>query len=142
MKYRVLSINRQDDLVYENLLRLGECIVTKELRPMNHYLSSFYDKKEEKKNYEKIDYIRALGTMTDAEYEIWLYDLKKKLNRRRSYGPATRVINKYAGTKQVYKNMREACEDNNVKYSNLVELFKAEKTKKVKYKGLIFEKLK
>ena len=108
MKHRVLNINGQYDLVYENWLRLGECIVTPTLRHMNHYLSSFYDKKEEKKNYEKIDYIRALGSMTNVEYET----------------------------------LREACEDYDIRYENLVEVFKAEKTKKVKYKGLIFEKIK
>lgn len=142
MKHRVLSINGQDDLIYENLLRLGECIVTKKLRPMNHYLSSFYNKKEERERFVKIDYIRELGTMTDVEFQMWLYSYKKKMNRSRSYGPKTKVTNKYAGTKQVYENMREACEDNNIKYSNLVELFNTEKTKKVKYKGLIFEKVK
>lgn len=142
MKHRVLNINGQYDLVYENWLRLGECIVTPTLRHMNHYLSSFYDKKEEKKNYEKIDYIRALGSMTNVEYEMWLYDYKKKMNRSRSCGPKTKVINKYAGTKKVYKTLLEACEDYDIRYENLVEVFKAEKTKKVKYKGLIFEKLK
>ena len=105
MKHRVLNINGQYDLVYENWLRLGECIVTPTLRHMNHYLSSFYDKKEEKKNYEKIDYIRALGSMTNVEYEMWLYDYKKKMNRSRSCGPKTKVINKYAGTKKVYKTL-------------------------------------
>lgn len=142
MKHRVLNINGQYDLVYENWLRLGECIVTPTLRHMNHYLSSFYDKKEEKKNYEKIDYIRALGSMTNVEYEMWLYDYKKKMNRSRSCGPKTKVINKYAGTKKVYKTLLEACEDYDIRYENLVEVFKAEKTKKVKYKGLIFEKIK
>lgn len=142
MKHRVLNINGQYDLVYENWLRLGECIVTPTLRHMNHYLSSFYNKKEEKKNYEKIDYIRALGSMTNVEYEMWLYNYKKKMNRSRSCGPKTKVINKYAGTKKVYKTLREACEDYDIRYENLVKVFKAEKTKKVKYKGLIFEKLK
>lgn len=142
MKHEVICKTEQEELVYQNWLRLGECIVTPTLRHMNHYLSSFYDKKEEKKNYEKIDYIRELGTMTNAEYEMWLYDYKKKMNRSRSYGPKTKVINKYAGTKKVYKNLREACEDYDIRYKNLVEIFKAEKTKKVKYKGLIFEKLK
>lgn len=142
MKHRVMNINSQDDLIYENWLRLGECIVTPKLRHMNYYLSSFYDKKEEKKNYEKIDYIRSLGTMTKAEHEIWLYNYKKKMNKTISYGPKTKVTNKYAGTKQVYKTMREACEDNDIKYKNLVEMFNSEKTKKVKYKGLIFEKVK
>jgi len=127
MKHRVLNINGQYDLVYENWLRLGECIVTPTLRHMNHYLSSFYDKKEEKKNYEKIDYIRALGSMTNVEYEMWLYDYKKKMNRSRSCGPKTKVINKYAGTKKVYKTLLEACEDYDIRYENLVEVFKAEK---------------
>ena len=73
---------------------------------------------------------------------MWLYDYKKKMNRSRSCGPKTKVINKYAGTKKVYKTLLEACEDYDIRYENLVEVFKAEKTKKVKYKVLIFEKIK
>ena len=80
--------------------------------------------------------------MTKAEHEMWLYDLKNKMNRSRSCGPQTKVTNKYAGTKKVYKTLREACEDNDIRYKNLVEVFKEQQTKKVKYKGLIFEKLK
>ena len=141
MKHKAICKTEQEELVYENWLRLGECIVTPKLRHMNHYLSSFYDKKEEKENYKKIDYIRSLGTMTKAEHDMWLYDFKNKMNRSRSCGPETKVINRCAGTKKIYKTLREACEDNDIRYKNLVEVFKEQKTKKVKYKGLIFEKL-
>lgn len=142
MKHEVMCKTEHEELVYENWLRLGECIVTPKLRHMNHYLSSFYDKKEEKKNYKKIDYIRELGTMTKSEHEMWLYDFKNKMNRSRSCGPKTKVINKYAGTKKVYKTLLEACEDNEIAYKNIVKVFKEKQTKDVKYKGLIFEKLK
>lgn len=78
----------------------------------------------------------------NLEIKRTVINYKKKINRSRSCGPKTKVINKYAGTKKVYKTLREACEDYDIRYENLVEVFKTEKTKKVKYKGLIFEKLK
>lgn len=142
MKHEVMCKAEHEELVYENWLRLAECIVTPTLKNTNYYLKTFYDKKEEKKNYEKIDYIRELGTMTKSEYEMWLYDFKNKMNKQISCGPKTRVTNKYAGTKKVYKTLKEACEDNDIRYKNLLEEFKDQQTKKVKYKGLIFEKLK
>lgn len=142
MKHEVMCKTEHEELVYENWLRLGECIVTPTLRHMNYYLKSFYDKQEEKKNFKKIDYIRSLGAMTDTEYEMWLYDFKRKMNNTRaSCGPKTVVTNKYAGTKKVYKTLKEACEDNDISYFKIKRVFKEEQDKKIKYQGLIIEKL-
>lgn len=142
MKHKVMCKTEQEELVYENWLRLGECIVTPKLKHMNHYISVFFDKKEEKKNLKKIEYIRSLGAMTDTEYEMWLHDFKKKMNNTRSScGPKTKVTNKYAGTEKIYRTLKEACEDNDISYFKIKKVFKEEQSKITKYQGLIIEKL-
>lgn len=142
MRHRTLNINAEKDVAYENWMNLGQYILTDKPRPINHYLNPFYDRVEAKESMENIDYLRKLGAMTKTEHEIWLCEYKKKCNKRRSSGPRTKVINNYLGTIEVYENLKEACEDNDIKYSNLVEVFDTEKTNEVMYKGLIFEKLK
>lgn len=141
MKYEVICKTEHEELVRDNWLKLAECILTPILKNTNYYLKGFYDKKEEKKNCKKIDYIRSLGAMTDAEHEMWLNEFKKQMDSTKSCGPRTRVINKYAGTKKVYNTLKEACEDNDISYFKIKKVFKEEQSKKTKYQGLIFEKL-
>lgn len=142
MRHRTLNINAENDVAYENWMNLGQYILTDKPRPMNHYLSPFYDRAEAKENMENIHYLRKLGAMTKAEHEVWLYEYKNECNKKIECGPKIKVINNYAGTVEIYKSLREACEDNDIEYSNLVEVFNTEKTNKVVYKGLIFKKLK
>lgn len=136
-----------------NYLALAAAILDKNYRNdrgVEKYLRGLIDKEESSKRIKQIDEDRSKGILTEAEYlkindeneeyrdlileQIEQYKRKHK-NIRKS--KACRVTNKFAGTQEIFGSLKDACEEYDLKYSNVKA--RISQSKSVHYKGLEIE---
>lgn len=132
-----------DDPTIVNYLRLLEVIITEKPKKMSYYLSDLEDKEESKRHMQQLDENRKHGIMTECEYMTWLENLKKKQDSKRNYRGKRKikVINPAAGTEEIYPSINAMCEEYGFKKTNIRTMFNYRKSDKIKYKGLILEKI-
>lgn len=138
-----LSPKLRDDPTAENYIALFHAITDTRERDIRYYLSGLFDDEEAETSMMKIDELRALGSSTDYEHEIWLEKFKKKAESKRNYVGARKikVINPSAGTEEIYPSINQMCEEYDFKKKNVRSMFHYKKSNKIQYKGLILEKL-
>ena len=139
-----LSPKLKNDPTAENYIALFHAITDKKPRnDMRYYLSGLFDDEEAEISMMKIDELRALGSSTEYEHEIWLEKFKKKVESKRNYVGARKikVINPSAGTEEIYPSINQMCEEYDFKKKNVRSMFNYKKSNKIQYKGLILEKL-
>lgn len=125
----------------------------------SYILPEFFNQEESEKRMKEIDEIHARGDITEAEMIVWQEENKKhdeKIRRElknfhnkkifANSSKPVKVINKYAGTEEIYPTLKAACEEYELNYKTVLTLFsyykKTKGTEKIKYHGLILEKLK
>ena len=139
-----LSPKLKNDPTAENYIALFHAITDKKPRnDMRYYLSGLFDDEEAEISMMKIDELRALGSSTECEHEIWLEKFKKKVESKRNYVGARKikVINPSAGTEETYPSINQMCEEYGFKKKNVRAMFHYRESNKIRYKGLILEKL-
>lgn len=137
-----LSPKLRDDPTAENYIALFHAITDIRERDIRYYLSGLFDDEEGDERVAEIDKLRALGSSTDLEHEIWLEKFKKKVESKRNYvGARIKVINPSAGTEEIYPSINQMCEEYDFKKKNVRSMFNYKKSNKIQYKGLILEKL-
>ena len=139
-----LSPKLREDPTTENWLALFHAITDKSQRKdMRFYLSGLFDEEEGNKRMKKIDYLRQLGAGTELDHEKWLENFKKKAESKRKYVGAKKikVTNLYAGTEEIFNSINSMCEEYGFRKNNVRSMFHYKKSNKIKYRGLILEKL-
>ncbi len=139
-----LSPKFKNDPTAENYIALFHAITDKKPRnDMRYYLSGLFDEEEAEISMMKIDELRALGSSTEYEHEIWLEKFKKKVESKRNYVGARKikVINPSAGTEETYPSINQMCEEYGFKKKNVRAMFHYRESNKIRYKGLYLEKL-
>lgn len=138
-----LSPKLKNDPTAENYIALFHAITDTRERDIRYYLSGLFDDEEAETSMMKIDELRALGSSTEYEHEMWLEKFKKKAESKRNYVGARKikVINPSAGTEEVFKSINSMCEEYGFKKKNVRSMFHYRESNKIQYKGLILEKL-
>ena len=139
-----LSLKLREDPTTENWLALFHAITDKSQRKdMRFYLSGLFDEEEGNKRMKKIDYLRQLGEGTELDHEKWLEKFKKETekNKYKYAGRKIKVINPSTGTDEIFPTISAFCEEYELKKENVRSAFNVKKSNKIKYKGLILEKL-
>lgn len=139
-----LSPKLREDPTTENWLALFHAITDKSQRKdMRFYLSGLFDEEEGNKRMKKIDYLRQLGAGTELDHEKWLEKFKKETekNKYKYAGRKIKVINPSTGTDEIFPTISAFCEEYELKKENVRSAFNVKKSNKIKYKGLILEKL-
>ena len=138
-----LSPKLKNDPTAENCIALFHAITDTRERDIRYYLSGLFDDEEGDERVAEIDELRALGSSTDLEHEIWLEKFKKKAESKRNYVGARKikVINPSAGTEETYPSINQMCEEYGFKKKNVRAMFHYRESNKIRYKGLILEKL-
>lgn len=138
-----LSPKLKNDPTAENYIALFRAITDTRERDIRYYLSGLFDDEEGDERVAEIDELRALGSSTDLEHEIWLEKFKKKAESKRNYVGARKikVINPAAGTEEIYPSINQMCEEYGFKKKNVRSMFHYRESNKIQYKGLILEKL-
>ena len=139
-----LSPKLREDPTTENWLALFHAITDKSQRKdMRFYLSGLFDEEEGNKRMKKIDYLRQLGEGTELDHEKWLEKFKKETekNKYKYAGRKIKVINPSTGTDEIFPTISAFCEEYELKKENVRSAFNVKKSNKIKYKGLILEKL-
>ena len=113
-----------------------------ENRDMRIYLSSLFNEEEAKKNMARIDRLREMGCPTECENMGYIEKIKKLANKELNKGVPTLIINNYAGTKEKFNTLKDACDEYDLKYLNVKKYFSKKRTREIKYQGLIIKKLK
>ena len=157
-----------DDTTILNYLSLFTAIMdpepTTDLR--KYLLPEMFDKEEAKIRMKEIDEIHAKGDYTEAQWIAFneqnkiyaekvrkdlektknkinnLEKLKNKINKSKV---KVKVINESAGTIEIKDSVKDVADEYGLNYSTLTSLFsyykKKYNTNKIKYHGLILEKL-
>ena len=147
-----------DDTTILNYLSLFTAIMdpepTTDLR--KYLLSEMFDKEEAKIRMKEIDEIHAKGDYTEAQWIAFneqnkIYaekvrkDLEKTKNKINKSKVKVKVINESAGTIEIKDSVKDVADEYGLNYSTLTSLFsyykKKYNTNKIKYHGLILEKL-
>lgn len=138
-----LSPKLKNDPTAENYIALFHAITDTRERDIRYYLSGLFDDEEGDERVAEIDELRALGSSTDLEHEIWLEKFKKKAESKRNYVGARKikVINPAAGTEEIYPSINQMREEYGFKKKNVRSMFHYRESNKIQYKGLILEKL-
>lgn len=138
-----LSPKMKNDPTAENYIALFHAITDTEEKDIRYYLSGLFDDEEAETSMMKIDALRALGSSTELEHEIWLEKFKKKVESKRNYVGARKikVINPAAGTEEIFKSINSMCEEYGFKKKNVRSMFHYREPNKIQYKGLILEKI-
>lgn len=144
-----LSPNLRDDPTIENYIALFHAITDKELDNPNKiidsrkYLQGLFDTQESDERVQEIDYLREIGAGTELDHQSWLEKFKKEAESKRKYVGARKikVINPSAGTEEIFPSINSMCEEYDLKKNNVRSMFHYKKSNKIKYKGLILEKL-
>lgn len=146
MRYTVIHENRhkvsnalaQEDVTYENYLRLAESILSGKTKVVD-----LQDETEARKRMQEIDELRARGEKT--EYELETHQNKKKYdtdNRKITNKKIVlEVTNTETGEKIMYKSLREFCDVTGASRSYIRKLFKEVQDNKIIYKRLIIQKI-
>ena len=147
-----------DDTTILNYLSLFTAIMdpepTTDLR--KYLLPEMFDKEEAKIRMKEIDEIHAKGDYTEAQWIAFneqnkIYaekvrkDLEKIKNKINKSKVKVKVINESAGTIEIKDSVKDVADEYGLNYSTLTSLFsyykKKYNTNKIKYHGLILEKL-
>ena len=147
-----------DDTTILNYLSLFTAIMdpepTTDLR--KYLLPEMFDKEEAKIRMKEIDEIHAKGDYTEAQWIAFneqnkIYaekvrkDLEKTKNKINKSKVKVKVINESAGTIEIKDSVKDVADEYGLNYSTLTSLFsyykKKYNTNKIKYHGLILEKL-
>ena len=147
-----------DDTTILNYLSLFTAIMdpepTTDLR--KYLLPEMFDKEEAKIRMKEIDEIHAKGDYTEAQWIAFneqnkIYaekvrkDLEKTKNKINKSKVKVKVINKSAGIIEIKDSVKDVADEYGLNYSTLTSLFsyykKKYNTNKIKYHGLILEKL-
>ncbi|HBI91271.1 MAG TPA: hypothetical protein DDY58_01860 [Terrisporobacter glycolicus] len=148
-----------DDLTSLNYLALKAAILDPtENTDVRKYLPpEFFDREESDERMQQIDKDRKKGILTEAQMikindENYKYDdiIRKKIEQYKNKQNSDQVrnlkpikiINKSAGTEEVFSCIKEFCEEYRYKAQNIVNHFKYYKSNEIQYKGLIIERLK
>ena len=147
-----------DDPTSFNYLALGLAILDESGNTdIRKYIPSWLsDRKESEKSMQQIDDDRSKGILTEAQMikineANGKYDdiVRKKIDQYKmrhnnftSNLHPIKVINKYAGTTEVYSCIKEFCEEHGYKAQNIVNHFRYYKSNEIQYKGLTIERLK
>ena len=135
-----LSPKMKNDPTAENYIALFHAITDTEEKDIRYYLSGLFDVEEGDERVAEIDELRALGSSTDLEHEIWLEKFKKKSKRNYVGARKIKVINPAAGTEEIFKSINSMCEEYGFKKKNVRSMFHYRESNKIQYKGLILEK--
>lgn len=144
-----LSPSLKDDPTIENYIALFHAITDKELDNPNKiidsrkYLQGLFDTQEADERMYQIDYLRKIGAGTELDHQAWLEDFKKKAESKRKYVGARKikVINPALGTEEIFNSINAMCEEYGFRKNNVRSMFHYKKSNKIKYRGLILEKL-
>lgn len=144
MNYKVISESRhkvknafaQEDITYENYLRLAESILTGRVR-----IQDLQDEVEAHKRMKEIDELRAKGGKTG--YEKTTNDNKKRSgNPNLKYKKIVLEVTDLKTNKTItYKSMREFCEVNYISRENIKKKFKKAESDQITYNDLIIKKI-
>lgn len=144
MRYTVIHENRhkvsnalaQEDVTYENYLRLAESILTGKTKVVD-----LQDDEEGKKRMKEIDELREKGEKTEYE-SLTNKNMKKHLGNPEVY--KKRVIiettNIETGEMIYYKSVRQLCDALGVCKKTINDRFKKAENEKIEYKGLVIHK--
>lgn len=147
-----------DDLTSLNYLALKAAILdtTGNTDMRKYLLPEFFDREESDITMQRIDEDRKKGILTEAQMikvnEVnnkyddivrkKIEQYKNKQNNHTSNLQPIKVVNKYAGTTEVYSCIKEFCEEYGYKAQNIVNHFRYYNSNEIQYKGLIIERLK
>ena len=120
-KQKHINFESIEDPTLINYLRFFEAIADQNPRDIRHYVNDLMNEEEAEKRMKEIDEIRAAGGATEAEmihlkdccdrrYKTVLNELRR-MRKQERYGHTTKVVNPSAGTEEIYKSLREACEE-------------------------------
>lgn len=141
-KSKHVNIEAIEDPTLINYLRLAECILdTNSNHKMSYYLQGLENAEEADKRIKKVEKIRKMGSSTEAEHLVWLEKFNSKAEKlQKEYrGRPVIVINPATEETVVYKNLRVACDELDLKYRATRSYMQVHKEDdEIKYKGLIF----
>ena len=156
-KSKHVNIEAIEDPTLINYLRSAECILdTNHNHKMSYYLTDLENSEEADKTMQRIDEDRKKGILTEAQMikvnEVnKRYDdivrrkieqYKNKNNNHTSNLQPIKVVNKYAGTTEVYSCIKEFCEEHGYKAQNIVNQFRYYNSNEIQYKGLTIQRIK
>lgn len=144
-KSRHVNIEAIEDPTLINYLRLLECILdTNKNRKMSYYLTDIENKSEGDKRMKEIDYLRKIGAGTELDHQEWMKKFKKETEKaKEKFKPIKiKVINLSTGEEETFNTLKQFCEEYGFKIVNVSSAFNVQKTNKIRYKGLIIQKLK
>lgn len=156
-KSKHVNIEAIEDPTLINYLRLAECILdTNSNHKMSYYLQGLENAEESDKIMQRIDEDRERGILTEAQMikvnEVNnKYDdiVRKKIeqyknnnNNHTSNLHPIKVVNKYAGTTEVFSCIKEFCEEHGYKAQNIVNHFRYYNSNEIQYKGLTIQRIK
>lgn len=149
MMHKYIPINQRkfkyidpDDVTSINYLALAVAILNPNIDE-RQILSGLFDTEESEERMQQIDYLRMLGAGTELEHQAWLENFKKRAESKRKYVGAKKikVINPATGTEEIFNSINSMCEEYDLKKNNVRSMFNYKKSNKIKYRGLILEKL-
>ena len=139
-----IKLESINDPTLINYLALYAAIVDKKpKKDMRYYLVGLFDAQESDERMQQIDRDRSLGVGTELDHELWLEKFKKETekNKYKYAGRKIKVINPSTGTDEIFPTISAFCEEYELKKENVRSAFNVKKSNKIKYKGLILEKL-
>lgn len=134
-RHKVSNALAQDDITYENYLRLAEWIFVGKV-----HLKDLQDDREAKKRMKEIDELRARGDRTPYEDET-IQNKKRcapKTNKKRI---VIEVTNLAINEKTIYKSLREFCDLTGTPRTIIKERFKRSQSKKILFNRMIIRKV-
>lgn len=147
-----------DDPTSFNYLALGAAILDESGNTdIRKYIPTWlFDRKESDEKMQQLDEDRERGILTEAQMikvnevnnkyddivrrKIEKY--KNKNNNHTSNLHPIKVVNKYAGTTEVYSCIKEFCEEHGYRAQNIVNHFKYYNSNEIQYKGLTIQRIK
>lgn len=134
-RYKVLNALAQEDITYENYLRLAESILTGKTKVVD-----LQDEEEAAKRMQEIDELRARGEKT--EYEILTSYNKKQVGNPDIYKKRVIIETTNIETGEIiyYKSVRQLCDALGISKKTINDRFKKSENDIVEYKGLIIHK--
>lgn len=147
-----------DDPTSFNYLALGAAILDESGNTdIRKYIPTWlFDRKESDEKMQQLDEDRLKGILTEAQMikvnEVnnkyddivrrKIEQYKNKNNNQNLNLHPIKVVNKYAGTTEIYSCIKEFCEEHGYKAQNIVNHFKYYNSNEIQYKGLTIECLK
>lgn len=156
-QYKPRYVNPDDPTSF-NYLALGAAILDESGNTdIRKYIPTWlFDRKESDEKMQQLDEDREKGILTEAQMikvnEVnnkyddivrrKIEQYKNKNNNHTSNLHPIKVVNKYAGTTEVYSCIKEFCEQYEFKAQNIVNHFRYYNSNEIQYKGLTIERLK